>query len=372
MATRNPPKKRNHKKKQKPLTFLVEKPAGIVGGTRSKEEFGQNQDLFPELKTHGITQSSQVNSNASSSPSSTSTSDRNQNQDHTNITTAGALPTTLIFKNPGLLERTLMMQALNPKNVEMLKYFKEYKDDYGKFYENLEEIHKNVFYIRKNTVQDPLDKIHKKLLDIYISSYDLAEKSLRIGEYFSQHNFNIDSNIANYISHLAEFSRQKSHQIKDIVNEIEDLSLIVQTKKRYNNNRHGFYPSIYLSKGRKEINGFKTENSPSDESVGSDDEDNEDQRNKEQCSKCGEKTYGDIRYIRVSCFYNMSEIGINELKFNREDNNYVLPVCKDCRHDFMFNFFPKWFYQKRNPDIQQNAAVKPEQMEKFLNDFSKF
>ena len=68
----------------------------------------------------------------------------------------------------------------------------------------------------------------------------------------------------------------------------------------------------------------------------------------QRCSRCGEHTYGDIRYLRMSCLYDMSEIKIKELIFNEQANNYILPICKDCRSDFMFKCLPDWFYRGKN------------------------
>ena len=49
----------------------------------------------------------------------------------------------------------------------------------------------------------------------------------------------------------------------------------------------------------------------------------------------------DLRYLRVSCFYDLSELDI-PLSWNEEDRNWVMPMCKPCRSDFM-TALEMWF-----------------------------
>lgn len=103
---------------------------------------------------------------------------------------------------------------------------------------------------------------------------------------------------------------------------------------------------------------------------------NESVQKVQTCSRCGEHTDGDIRYLRMSCLYDMAEIGIKELKFNEQHNNYILPICKECRGNFMFTLLPNWFYQKRNhiPPAYEleitRLRARLEQVEELLRSFA--
>lgn len=258
----------------------------------------------------------------------------------------------------------------------LLEEFKKMKE------EEESKLEKKIFFIRKNTVQDPLRSIHDELSQHSFSLLGASMDSCAINNFFLNYwtdlRFtSLGSSIQNRrdifdkVSRMSEFAMNGYKKVQKILEQIKNLLISVETKKRYNNTTH-FHPGIYLS--RDSVNGYTTIHDESDESVGSDDDNDEKDyiNKKERCSRCGDRTDGEIRYLRISCFYNMKEINIKELKHDKEHQSYVIGVCKDCRHKFMFDFLPKWFYDTKQDDVRmvQNRAVQPEEMDSFLKAFS--
>lgn len=86
-------------------------------------------------------------------------------------------------------------------------------------------------------------------------------------------------------------------------------------------------------------------------------EEKEKEKSKHKCWRCHQnekletiESEIDLRTIRMSCFYRMSELDI-PLNFN--GNEYSIRVCKPCRADFM-RAMEMWF---NNPTDYRNYSM---------------
>ena len=52
------------------------------------------------------------------------------------------------------------------------------------------------------------------------------------------------------------------------------------------------------------------------------------------CQVCGHSYDPDIRWLRLACFYDLSEVS-DKLKYDEKQRLYLMPFCKDCRGEFM-------------------------------------
>lgn len=57
------------------------------------------------------------------------------------------------------------------------------------------------------------------------------------------------------------------------------------------------------------------------------------------CQRCGAGPDPDLRYLRLACFYDLSELGI---PFEKQERTFVLGICKPCRADWM-DSLKAWF-----------------------------
>lgn len=57
------------------------------------------------------------------------------------------------------------------------------------------------------------------------------------------------------------------------------------------------------------------------------------------CTRCGVDCHGDQRTLRMSCLYDMLELGIPLVT---HDGMYTMKVCKACRADWM-KAIKQWF-----------------------------
>jgi hypothetical protein len=364
MKTTVESKKKPKKKAERSLTFLNPKPNNVTI-VKMFEQLPQNDTSGgDQLSEKQISKINQANN-----PEYKPNFESNRNNDVINMST---------FNQE---ERRLLIKAADLNNIEMLPYFKKHGEKFNNAFKNLSEAHKNIFYVRKNVIQDPLHKIEKKLLDIYLELFWLHRSSFKIATYFNQNKqFIIDQEIYEKLICLSERGLQEAQDLKQLIENVQDISLMVETRKKYNSYKHAdgnFNPTIYLSeKPVLNSNGkeYKTSSSLGEETEGSDDEPNNGEQQKEICSRCKEETYGDIRYLRISCCYNLEELQIKDLKFDKEHQKYVLPICKDCRHDFMFNCLHSWFYQHPgNNSYQQNMTINSkDKMQIFIKEFSEF
>jgi hypothetical protein len=89
----------------------------------------------------------------------------------------------------------------------------------------------------------------------------------------------------------------------------------------------------------------------------------------ERCSRCQKPTHGDVRYLRLACFYAMHEYQIIGLRYQPSERQYVIGVCKGCRHEWLTSL-RDWFNTPRDPTIDTDgiravAAGTPE-YDKFV------
>lgn len=84
----------------------------------------------------------------------------------------------------------------------------------------------------------------------------------------------------------------------------------------------------------------------------------------ETCQRC-QCPGPDLRYLRMSCFYDMSETGIPFEKVENEGTantkprtEYVLRVCKRCRADWL-DAQTNWFTDKPSsePELQEGEVL---------------
>lgn len=62
----------------------------------------------------------------------------------------------------------------------------------------------------------------------------------------------------------------------------------------------------------------------------------------QKCSRCKRNTLGDIRYLRLACFYEMAEYPISALRAT-SDGYYMIGICKRCRGDWLQSLV-SWFH----------------------------
>lgn len=75
------------------------------------------------------------------------------------------------------------------------------------------------------------------------------------------------------------------------------------------------------------------------------------------CSRCGDKTDGDIRYLRLSCLYELFESDIHGLRVAdplSHIGGYTIGVCKGCRAEWITSL-TRWFKTPRSPDIDSDG-----------------
>lgn len=70
------------------------------------------------------------------------------------------------------------------------------------------------------------------------------------------------------------------------------------------------------------------------------------------CAICGDGPDLDIRYLIISCFYELGEVSkkfekqVVELKDGYKRSEYTLPICKACRGHFLFVILADWLESK--------------------------
>jgi hypothetical protein len=69
------------------------------------------------------------------------------------------------------------------------------------------------------------------------------------------------------------------------------------------------------------------------------------------CAICGDGPDLDIRYLRIGCFYDLTEIS-RKFQYNKEHNNFILPFCKPCRGHFMSSVLEPWVNSKGHKEHQ--------------------
>ena len=86
-------------------------------------------------------------------------------------------------------------------------------------------------------------------------------------------------------------------------------------------------------------------------------EEEEKEKSKHKCWRCHQneklettESRIDLRTIRVSCFYKLSEL---DIPLNCDGNGYFMRVCKPCRADFMIAM-EMWF---NNPTDYRNYSM---------------
>lgn len=67
------------------------------------------------------------------------------------------------------------------------------------------------------------------------------------------------------------------------------------------------------------------------------------------CAVCQDGYEPDIRWLRISCFYDLSEVSA-KLQYDEESKLYFLPFCKPCRGNFMFEVLGKWLESNGHKD----------------------
>jgi len=75
----------------------------------------------------------------------------------------------------------------------------------------------------------------------------------------------------------------------------------------------------------------------------------------QKCQRCGEGADPDLRTVRMSCGYDMDELGLPFMKLWNPDVNqnfYSLRVCKNCRATWMIAI-RRWFNE---PQHQQEVG----------------
>lgn len=71
-----------------------------------------------------------------------------------------------------------------------------------------------------------------------------------------------------------------------------------------------------------------------------------------KCAICGDGPDLDIRYLRISCFYDLTEISTKfqqasiDIKEGGKYQYYILGFCKPCRGHFMTEILGKWLESK--------------------------
>jgi len=73
----------------------------------------------------------------------------------------------------------------------------------------------------------------------------------------------------------------------------------------------------------------------------------------EYCSRCEARTGGDIRFLRLSCFYDLFEADVHGLR-ESDDRGFTIGICKGCRAEWIQSL-ATWFNTKRNPDIDSDG-----------------
>ena len=63
------------------------------------------------------------------------------------------------------------------------------------------------------------------------------------------------------------------------------------------------------------------------------------------CAICGDGPDLDIRWLRIACFYDLSEIS-DKFRLSEDKKLYLLPFCKPCRGHFMSEILGKWINSK--------------------------
>lgn len=279
-------------------------------------------------------------------------------------------------------KKDTLLKAIELDNADALLYFKKYGEEMNHIFKNLKEAQNSVFYVRKNVIQEPLHKLESQLSQLSVDLSWMRISSLGIVdciEHLVLNKSSTNSEIHRKLSTFSQRALDAADKTKKLIEEVQDISLMVETRKRYNSFKHStdyssLFDTVHPRSTQEENNVYpnskqkvkKTE----EESVGSDDEYDNEHKRKEKCSRCKQKTFGDIRYLKISCFYNMEELDIKELKFDKEHQEYVLAICKDCRHDFMFNALQSWFYKPRDKITVQNMQIHRSQFDNFVKEFS--